>query len=112
MPPRDSDTASSSLNASSSSTTAAAKETKAAAPVENKIPLTIEVRFPIIPPMTVDQKKKSRSRFVKLRSIISQTRVLISILDFALLMPKSLPKTVAKRQEIPSKATFIDYATF
>ncbi|KAF9562890.1 actin-like ATPase domain-containing protein [Agrocybe pediades] len=65
-PPRDSSTdsesSSTSASSSSSSSAAAAKETKPAAPVENKIPLSIDVKFTTIPPMTVDQKKKSRSR--------------------------------------------------
>ena len=71
-PPRDSESSSasavsSSSSASASSAAAAEKETKkAATPVENTIPLSLEVTFPTIPPMTVEQKKTSRSRFVLL----------------------------------------------
>jgi hypoxia up-regulated 1 len=69
-PPRDSESASASAASSSSgsaSTSAAAekkKTKKATAPVENTIPLSLEVTFPTIPPMTVEQKKISRSKFV------------------------------------------------
>ncbi|KIM41799.1 hypothetical protein M413DRAFT_18744 [Hebeloma cylindrosporum] len=65
-PPRDSESSSASAassSASASTSAAAEKEPKkAAVPVENTIPLSLEVTFPTIPPMTVEQKKTSRSR--------------------------------------------------
>ncbi|CAA7262192.1 unnamed protein product [Cyclocybe aegerita] len=68
VPPRDTDTTSASSSSSSaapseSSTNDKEKEKpKKAAPVENTIPLNIEVKFTTIPPMTVEEKKASRAR--------------------------------------------------
>jgi len=72
-PPRDSEPSSASAassSASASTTPAAEKKEakKAAAPVENTISLSLEVTFSTIPPMTVAQKKTSRSRFVNARN--------------------------------------------
>ncbi|KDR78342.1 hypothetical protein GALMADRAFT_64912 [Galerina marginata CBS 339.88] len=55
VPPRDSET-------TTSASAAPEKEKKPAAPVENTIPLSIEVKFTTIPPMTVDEKKRARGR--------------------------------------------------
>lgn len=112
-PPRDSESssasaASSSSSASASSAAAAEKETKkAAAPVENTIPLSLEVTFPTIPPMTVEQKKTSRSRF-GLLSLHMLTHIYYVIyfppLDCAPLTRKSSPKPVARKQGTPLRA--------
>ncbi|PPQ80345.1 hypothetical protein CVT25_003628 [Psilocybe cyanescens] len=64
-PPRDSDSASSSSSSASEAPSSSAtpeKDNKPTAPVENTIPLSIDVRFTTIPPMTVDEKKKARGR--------------------------------------------------
>ena len=59
-PPRDTESASASASSSSAASASATPEKKA--PVENTISLTIENKFTTIPPMTVDEKRKSRSR--------------------------------------------------
>ena len=73
VPPRNSETAStSSADPSSSGTSSgngnasasATPEKKKAIPVENTIPLTANVKFTSIPPLTVSEKKTSRNRFV------------------------------------------------
>ncbi|KAF9481579.1 actin-like ATPase domain-containing protein [Pholiota conissans] len=63
IPPRDTESASASSTSAASSASAspsAAPEKKA--PVENTITLTVDTKFTTIPPMTVDEKKKARSR--------------------------------------------------
>ena len=60
-PPRDTESASASASSSSSAASASATPEKKA-PVENTISLTIENKFTTIPPMTVEEKRKSRSR--------------------------------------------------
>ncbi|KAF5314314.1 hypothetical protein D9619_011752 [Psilocybe cf. subviscida] len=62
VPPRDTESASSSSSSSSAAASASATPEKKKAPVQDTIPLSIEVKFTTIAPMTVDQKKKSRSR--------------------------------------------------
>jgi hypoxia up-regulated 1 len=62
VPPRETDSASSSSSSSSAAASASATPEKKKAPVQDTIPLSIEVKFTTIAPMTVDQKKKSRSR--------------------------------------------------
>ncbi|KAF8154153.1 Hsp70 protein-domain-containing protein [Crassisporium funariophilum] len=58
IPPRDSEAAPSSSSASAEASASPVPEKK----VENTIPLTLNVKFTTIPPMTVEQKKASRSR--------------------------------------------------
>jgi len=71
IPPREtessSSSSSSSSSASSSSSSASAsatpgKDKKKSTPVENTIPLSINVQFTTIPPMSVDEKKASRAK--------------------------------------------------
>ncbi|KAJ3516309.1 hypothetical protein NLJ89_g1202 [Agrocybe chaxingu] len=68
LPPRDTDTTSASSSSSSAAPSESAtndkekEKPKKAAPVENTISLSIEVKFTTIPPMTVEEKKASRAR--------------------------------------------------
>lgn len=64
VPPRDGDSTSTDSASASPSPSAAAEKKEKKEPVENTIALTIETRWTTIPPMTVEQKKKSRSKFV------------------------------------------------
>lgn len=74
FPPRESKTASTSSAASSSSSgtssgkngsgSASTTPEKKVTPVENTIPLTINVKFTSIPPLTVSAKKASRNRYI------------------------------------------------
>ncbi|PPR02281.1 hypothetical protein CVT24_011619 [Panaeolus cyanescens] len=68
VPPRDGDSTSSTDSAAPSPSADADKKEKKERkePVENTIALTVDVRFTTIPPMTVEEKKKSRS---KLRAV-------------------------------------------
>ncbi|KAF9528746.1 Hsp70 protein-domain-containing protein [Crepidotus variabilis] len=70
VPPRDTETASSSATPSESPATNDTdkkekkkdKKEKAPTPVENTIPLTVNALFPTIPPLSLEAKKASRSR--------------------------------------------------
>jgi hypoxia up-regulated 1 len=72
VPPRNSETASTSSAAASPSGTSSgdasaspsATPEKRVTPVENTIPLTIDIKFNSIPPLTVSEKKVSRNRYV------------------------------------------------
>lgn len=74
MPPRETPETAETVSSSSSSSASSSADTpesttkvveeKKKAPVENTIPLTVNVRFTTISPMTVEEKQQSRKKLV------------------------------------------------